>query len=121
MGFHRQEYWSGLPFPSLGNLPNPEIESGSPALQAYSLPPEPPGSACQCRRHKRHGFNPWVGKIPWSRNLLPTPIFLPGKLHVQWSLAGYSSWSHKESDMTEHTHTQTDKYESGNSIFAPHR
>ena len=37
MGFSRQEYWSGLPFPSPGDLPNPGIEPGSPALQAYSL------------------------------------------------------------------------------------
>ena len=38
MGFSRQEYWSGLPFPSSGDLPDPGIESGSPALQADSLP-----------------------------------------------------------------------------------
>ena len=37
MGFSRQEYWSGLPFPSPGDLPNPGIEAGSPALQADSL------------------------------------------------------------------------------------
>ena len=37
MGFSRQEYWSGLLFPSLGNLPDPGIEPGSPALQADSL------------------------------------------------------------------------------------
>ena len=37
MGFSRQEYWSGLPFPSPGDLPNPGIEPGSPALQADSL------------------------------------------------------------------------------------
>ena len=43
MRFSRQEYWSGLPFPSPGDLPNPEIEPGSPALQADSLPTEPPG------------------------------------------------------------------------------
>ena len=42
MGFSRQEYWSGLPFPSPGDLPNPEMEPGSPALQADSLPSEPP-------------------------------------------------------------------------------
>ena len=40
MGFFRQEYWSGLAFPSPGDLPNPEIEPGSPALQADSLPTE---------------------------------------------------------------------------------
>ena len=43
MGFCRQEYWSGLPFPSPGGLPNPGIEPGSPALQADPLPSEPPG------------------------------------------------------------------------------
>ena len=43
MGFPRQEYWSGLPFSSAGSLPDPGIESRSPALQADSTPSEPPG------------------------------------------------------------------------------
>ena len=43
MEFSRQEYWSRLPFPSAGDLPNPEVEPGSPALRADSLPSEPPG------------------------------------------------------------------------------
>ena len=43
MEFSRQEYWSGLPFPSPGDLPDPGIEPVSPAFQADSLPPEPPG------------------------------------------------------------------------------
>ena len=43
MGFSRQEYWSGLPYPPPGYLPNPGIESRSPALQMNSLPSEPPG------------------------------------------------------------------------------
>ena len=43
MGFSRQEYWSGLPFPSPGDLPDPGIEPRSPALQADGLPFEPPG------------------------------------------------------------------------------
>ena len=43
MGFSRQEYWSGLPFPSLGGPPDPRIEPGSPALQADASPSEPPG------------------------------------------------------------------------------
>ena len=42
MGFSRQEFWSGLPFPSPGYLPNPGIEPGSPSLQADALPSEPP-------------------------------------------------------------------------------
>ena len=44
MEFSRQEYWSGLPFPSPGNLANPEIKPGSPALWADTLPFEPPGN-----------------------------------------------------------------------------
>ena len=44
-GFSRQEYWSGLPFPTPGDLPDPGIEPGSPALQAYTLPSEPPGKS----------------------------------------------------------------------------
>ena len=43
-------------------------------------------SACQCRRHKRHKFDPWVGKIPWRRKWQPTPVSLPGKSHGQRSL-----------------------------------
>ena len=43
MGFSRQEYWSGLPFTSPGDLPDPGIEPGSPALQTDALPSEPPG------------------------------------------------------------------------------
>ena len=43
MGFSRQEYWNGLPFSSPGDLPNPGIESGSPALQTDALPSEPLG------------------------------------------------------------------------------
>ena len=43
MGFSRQEYWSGLPLPSPGDLPDPGIEPGSPTLQADALPSKPPG------------------------------------------------------------------------------
>ena len=43
MGFSRQEYWSGLPFPSPGDLPDPGIEPGSPTLEAEALTSEPPG------------------------------------------------------------------------------
>ena len=60
-------------------------------------------SACQCRRRKRHEFDPWVRRIPWSRKWQTAPVFLPGKSHGQRSLGGYSPWGCKESDMTEHT------------------
>ena len=54
-----------------------------------------------CLQSRRPGFNPWVGTIPWRREWLPTPIFLPREFHGQKSLAGYSLWGCKESDMTE--------------------
>ena len=59
-------------------------------------------SACQCRRHRIRGFDPWFGKMPWRRKWQPTPVFLPGESHGQRSLAGYSSWGRKEPDTTEH-------------------
>ena len=43
-------------------------------------------SSSQCRRHERHGFDPWVGNIPWRRAWQPTPVFWPGKFHRQRSL-----------------------------------
>ena len=55
----------------------------------------------------RRGFDPWVGKIPWSRKWQPAPIFLAGKFHGQRSLVGYSPWGRKELDMTERTHART--------------
>ena len=54
---------------------------------------------CQCKKHKRHGFN------PWRREWQPPPVFLPGKSHGHKSLAGYSLWDLKESDTTEYIHT----------------
>ena len=47
MEFSRQEYWSGLPFPSPGDLPDPGIKPRSPSLQADTLPSEPPGKPLQ--------------------------------------------------------------------------
>ena len=58
-----------------------------------------------CLQCKRHKFDPWVGKIPWSRKWQLTSVFLPGKFHGERSLAGYSPWGHKESDMTEQLNT----------------
>ena len=55
MEFSRQEYWSGLPFPFPGDLLDPGIKSGSPALQADSLLSEPPGKP-QCQKAKPKGL-----------------------------------------------------------------
>ena len=72
---------------------------------------------CQCRRHKRLGFDPWVGKSPWRRAWQLTPVFLPGESHGQRSLAGYSPWSLKESDTTEQLSMHTATYQNLYFIF----
>ena len=62
-------------------------------------------SVCQFRRCKRYRFDPWVGKIPWSRKWQLARIFLPEKLHGQRSLVGSSPWGCKELDTTEQLNT----------------
>ena len=63
-------------------------------------------SSCSCRRHKRWGFDPWIGNIPWRRKWQPTSVFSPEQSHGQRNLAGYSlervgqDWA-KELDRTE--------------------
>jgi len=49
----------------------------------------------------RPGFDPWIGKMPWRREWLPTSVFWPGEFHGQRSLAGCGRWNHKELDTTE--------------------
>ena len=66
MGFPRQEYWSGLPFPPPGALPNPGIEPGSPALQADSLPSELPEK--------------YRGWLSYLFNIMPGPV--PSMFHT---------------------------------------
>ena len=50
----------------------------------------------QLVKNLRPGSDPWIGKSPWRRESLPTPVLWPGEFHGQYSL-----WGHKESDMTE--------------------
>ena len=106
MGFPRQEYWSGLPFPSPGDLPDKGQWSNPPFLQcrwvlypwatrrvgpnqgihttSLSSSAEtkdfPGGSDGEsiCLQCGGPGFDPWVGKITWMRKWQPTPVFLPG-------------------------------------------
>ena len=70
MGFSRQEYWSGLPFCSPGDLSDPWIEPWSPALQADSLPPELPGKSHKRREGKHEnarGQGYMIRFITWHR------------------------------------------------------
>ena len=75
-------------------------------LSYLSFPSDAVGkeSPCQCRRHRRHGFGPWVRKIPWSRKWQPSSGFWPGKFHALRSLAGYSPRIHKsQTGLSMHT------------------
>ena len=94
MEVSKQDYWSVLPFPSPGMKP---LSCASPAVtgrlfitgatwESLRLPGFPDGSdskepTCRCRKP---GVGPWVGKIPWRREWLPTPAFLPGEAHGAW-------------------------------------
>ena len=80
MKFARQEYWSGLPFPSPGDLPDPGIEPAPPALYRFFITGPSgkimgqrwhygKGPICQCRSQERLQFNPWLGKIPWKEGM----------------------------------------------------
>ena len=76
MGFSRQEYWSGLPFPSPGDLSNPRIEPGSPALEADTLTSEPPGKLFQMPSTNgifSFNWSIWWGnlfKVSFSKNIV---------------------------------------------------
>ena len=76
MGFLRQEYWSGLPCPSPGDLPNPGIEPSSPALQVDSLPSEPPGKP----------MNTGVGNLSLLQGIFLTQESSLDLLHCRWIL-----------------------------------
>ena len=58
---------------------------------------------------RKHGFNLWVGKIPWRREWQPTPVFLPGESYGQRSLVGYSPWGQRvrHDCVLAHAHTHT--------------
>ena len=80
MGFPRQEYWSGLPFPSPGDLPDQGIEPESPALAGEFF------TTAQPRQRRQ-----------WHS----TPVLLSGEPHGRRSLVSYSPQGHKELDTTE--------------------
>ena len=60
--------------------------------------------ACQCRRHKRSGFDPWVGKTIWRKKWPATAVFLPGESHGERNLVGYGPWGQKESEQLHRYH-----------------
>ena len=120
MGFSRQEYWSGLPFPSPGDLPDPGIEPRSPALQADALTSEPSLYYTANRRGKggsrdtggEHGDGEGPSTLfPRGTAVKNSPAMqetwvqsLGWEDPLEKGMATHSSilaWSHKESDTTE--------------------
>ena len=120
MEFSRQEgYWSGLPFPPPGDLPNPGIEPASltsPALAGGFFTTASPENSYFwvyyglpwwlewwriCLQYRRPGFDPWVRKIPWRREWQPIPVFLLGEFHGQRNLVSYNPQGGKELDTTD--------------------
>ena len=70
----------------------------------------------QCRRPR---FDPWIQKIPWRRQWLPHPVFLPREFYGQRSLVGYSPWGHKELDTIEQLTFMS--HSRAKHVFLPHR
>ena len=98
-----------------GSFRNPgrRLQNSNDSCRASQVSTSGKEPACHCRRHKRHGFNPWVGETPWRKAWHPTPVFLPGESHGQRSLVGYSPGDCKElgtTEATKHTHTMTVVY-----------
>ena len=97
MGFSRPEHWSGQPFPSPGDLPNPGIEPRSPTLQTDSLPAEPPGQP----------KNTGMGGLSLPQQMFLTQESNRGLLHYRWilhqlSYQGTTSAIHFMSPAGEH-------------------
>ena len=101
MGFSRQEYWSGLPFPSPGDLRDPGIELGSSTLQADSLPAEPPGNPIVWYRCSVKLWE-WVSSARDGVSLeeLMSEGWNPGLSNIKrfgrWGAAGEGGWKEHE-------------------------
>ena len=102
VGFSRQEYWNGWPFPSPEDLPNPGIESASPVLQGDSLPSEPPGKQ---KSWLNVAFRN-VAEFMWLTLTEPQgPIFFKKKAanNVYGSLHFSESWENIQAELLQFT------------------
>ena len=91
MGFSRQEYWSGLPFPSPGDLTDPGIEPGSPTSQADALPSEPPGKP----------MTNLESILKYRDITLPTKVHLIKAMVSPVVMYGYENWTIKKAQHQE--------------------
>ena len=98
-----------------GDGPGLEVYIGNCRLVSWGLPRWHSGEepVRQCRRHKRRGFDPWVGKTPWSRKWQPIPYSI-WKIPQTEEPGGPQSMGAAKRDMSEHTHTHTHRHVSGN-------
>ena len=114
IGFSRQEYWSGLPFPSPGDLPYPGIKPLSSVLGGFFITEALRACSHLISGSTLHIFNLTVLIVSgiillfskgseWRRQWPPTPVFLPGESQGQGSLVGCRLWGRTESDTTEAT------------------
>ena len=78
-----RNWQTGFRAAALFDIPTSSVQASQVALSGK----EP---ICQCKRVKKHRFNPWVEKIPWRRKQKLTPVFLPGKSHGQRRLVDFS-------------------------------
>ena len=124
MGFSRQEYWNGLPYPYPGNLSNPGIECESPELQANSLSSEPPGKpqgdknpfpfGCLPLGNSESFLPKWemtfyiTSTVKWKRKWQPTPVLLSGTSHDRraWKATVYGV-AQSQTQLSTHTPTHS--------------
>ena len=110
MGFSRQEYWSGLPFPSPGDLPDPGIKPGSPALRGDALPSELP-SLCSFKNFPLKIFMKKSGSVScscltlcWPHNCSPPGFSVLGILQariLEWVAIPFCRRSSQPSAQTQ--------------------
>ena len=84
-----------LYFHSRGYIARSGIAGSNSKKRGFSGGTSGKEPTCQCRRHRKQGFSPWVGKIPWRRVWQPTPVSLLGESHGQKALMGYNPWGQK--------------------------
>ena len=106
VGFSRQEYWSGLPFPSLGDLSDPGIEPGSPTLQADALPSEPLGKSPQVmkvffyqrafsgERERAHRWHRFMPTFPSACSHMSEWLLLSSPCDCSGTGGSLGRWSH---------------------------
>ena len=104
-----EEWWADLP----------GLYSRLPRATYFTHSTSGKEPASQCRRRKRCGFDPWVGKILGRSAWQPAPVFLPAESHGWRSLVGYSPWGHKESGVTKWLSTAQNIYVSATISIHP--